>query len=134
MKAAFESTPTSLPTLFWVFFRISCTSFGGFMAMISMVQNVVVERRKLISHQDMLDGMSLSSMLPGPMAINLVAYIGYRLRGPFGAAVSATAAILPALAFIIVLGFAYFRWGDIPVVTKLFMGFVPAVTAIIAAA
>ncbi len=128
------TAPASLWTLCWIFFRIACTSFGGFMAMISVVQNVVVERRKLLSHQDMLDGISLASILPGPVAVNLVTYVGYRLRGAGGAFVSAFAAVLPAFVFIVLLSIAYFRWGQIPAIGKVFMGFVPAVTAIIVAA
>ncbi|MBI3575130.1 MAG: chromate efflux transporter [Gammaproteobacteria bacterium] len=126
--------PVSLWTLFGVFFRIACTSFGGFMALISMVQNVVVERRKLMSSHDMLDGISLASILPGPVAVNLVAYVGYKLRGGLGALVSAFAVVLPSFVFILILSIAYFRWGQVPAVSKLFMGFLPAVTAIIAAA
>lgn len=133
-KDVVTNAPTSLWTLFWIFFRIACTSFGGFMAMISVVQNVVVERRKLLPHQDMLDGISLASILPGPVAVNLVTYVGYRLRGAGGAFVSAFAAVLPAFAFIVLLSVAYFRWGQMPAVGKVFMGFVPAVTAIIVAA
>jgi chromate transporter len=124
----------SLPTLFWMFFRIACTSFGGFMAMIAVVQNAVVDRRKLLTHQEMLDGISLASILPGPAAINTVTYVGYRLRGAIGAFVSAVAAISPTFVLIVLLSMAYFRWGQIPGVGKLFMGFVPAVAAIIAAA
>jgi chromate transporter len=124
----------SLPSLFWIFFRIACTSFGGFMAMISVVENVVVERKKLLTHQEILDGISLASMLPGPVAVNVCTYVGYRLRGGLGALIAATAAILPAFALVVVLSAAYFRWGQLPVVNKLFMGFVPAVTAVIVAA
>lgn len=124
----------SLWSLFWIFFRIACTSFGGFMAMISVVQNVIVERRKLLSHQDMLDGVSLASILPGPVAVNVVTYVGYRLRGGAGALVSAVAAVLPAFAFIVALSIVYFEWGQLPAVGKVFAGFVPAVTAIIVAA
>ena len=124
----------SLWSLFWIFFRIACTSFGGFMALISVVENVIVERKKLMKHHDMLDGISLASILPGPVAVNLVVYVGYRLRGGLGALVSAVAAILPAFVFIVVLAYAYFRWGDIPAVSRLFLGFIPAVVAVIVAA
>lgn len=123
-----------LPVLFWTFFKIGATAFGGFMALISVVQNVIVERRKLLRHADMLDGVSLASLLPGPVAVNLVAYVGYRLRGGPGALVSATAVILPSFLLILALSLAYFRFGQIPLVGKLFMGFVPAVAAIILAA
>ena len=44
----------SLPSVFWIFFRIACTSFGRSMAMISAVENVVVEQKKLFTHQEML--------------------------------------------------------------------------------
>ncbi len=128
------SQPDSLSALFWIFFRIACTSFGGFMAMISVTENIVVERKKLMSHQDMLDGISLASILPGPVAVNLVVYVGYRLRGGIGALVSACGAVLPSFFFILVLSLAYFRWGEVPAVNKLFMGFIPAVTAIIISA
>lgn len=128
-------TPSaSLPSLFWIFFKIACTSFGGFMAMISVVQNEVVDRRKLMPQHDMLDGISLASILPGPVAVNLVAYVGYKLRGGPGALVSVVAAVLPSLTFILLLSIAYFRWGQVPAVSRLFMGFLPAVTAIIVVA
>jgi len=126
--------PVSLPSLFWLYFKIACTSFGGYMAMISVVENEVVERRKLMSHPDMLDGISLASILPGPVAVNLVVYVGYRLRGGAGALVSALGAVLPSFAFIVVLSIAYFQWGQVPAVNKLFMGFIPAVTALIVSA
>ncbi|MFL6621639.1 MAG: chromate efflux transporter [Sulfurifustis sp.] len=128
------AAPVSLPQLFWIFFRIACTSFGGFMAIISVVQNVVVERRKLLAHQEMLDGISLATLLPGPTAVNVVAYVGYRLRGGAGAATSVCAAVLPPFVLIMALSIAYFRWGNIPAVSGIFMGFVPAVAAIILAA
>jgi len=124
----------SLAELFWTFFRIACTSFGGFMAMISVVQQVVVERKKLLSHADALDGISLASILPGPVAVNFVAYVGYRLRGGSGAWVSALAAVLPSFTVILLLSIAYFTWGNVPTVGKIFMGFLPAVTAIIVVA
>lgn len=124
----------SLASLFWIFFKIACTSFGGFMAMIAVVQNVVVERRKLLSSTDMADGISLASILPGPVAVNLVAYVGYRLRGAAGAAISAIAIVLPSLTLILLLSVAYFRYGQVPAVSRLFLGFIPAMTAIILAA
>ena len=134
MPAENVATPVSLPSLFWIFFRIACTSFGGFMAIISVVQNVIVERRKLLPHQEMLDGVSLATLLPGPTAVNVVAYVGYRLRGGMGALVSVFAAVLPPFTLIMVLSVAYFQWGNIPAVSSIFKGFIPAVTAIILAA
>lgn len=121
----------SLSNLFWTFLKVGATAFGGFMALISIVENIVVERRRLLRHEDMLDGISLASMLPGPVAVNVVAYVGYRLRGGMGALVAATAVTLPSFVLITSLSYVYFRWGQIPAMQKLFMGFIPAVTAVI---
>ncbi len=133
MNAQLTPQPT-LGSLFWIFFKIACTSFGGFMAMISVTENVVVERKKLMSHRAMLDGISLASILPGPVAVNLVVYVGYRLRGGMGALLSALGAVSPSFVFIMVLSLAYFQWGQVPAVNRLFMGFIPAVSAIIVSA
>jgi chromate transporter len=124
----------SLWFLFWTFIKVGSTTFGGFMALISVVQSMVVERKKLLKHEEMLDGISLATIIPGPVAVNVVAYVGYRLRGGLGAAVSVTAVILPSFFLLLGLSVAYFQWGQIPAVSKLFMGFLPAVTAIILAA
>lgn len=121
----------SLSSLFLSFLRIGCTAFGGFMALISVVQTEIVERRKLLAPADMLDGISLATILPGPVAVNVVAYVGYRLRGGAGALVSATGVILPAFVLVVALSAAYFQWGQIPTVNKLFLGFIPAVTAVV---
>jgi chromate transporter len=121
----------SLWSLFTLFLRIGSTAFGGFMALIAVVQNHVVERRKWLAHEDMLDGVSLATVLPGPVAVNTVAYVGYRLRGVPGALVCTIAVILPAFILMLALSVAYLSWGQLPVVSKLFMGFIPAVTAII---
>jgi chromate transporter len=121
----------SLWTLFILFLRIGSTAFGGFMALIAVVENQVVERRKWLSHEDMLDGVSLATVLPGPIAVNVIAYVGHRLRGLPGALVCAIGVILPAFLLMLALSAAYFAWGQIPAVGKLFMGFIPAVAAII---
>ncbi len=136
MNAGHENNgcPASLGSLFLTFLKIGFTAFGGFMALISVVENYMVERKKLLKHEDMLDGVSLATILPGPVAVNVVAFVGYRLRGGIGALVSATAVILPAFLLLLGLSYAYFRFGQVPAVGRFFLGFVPAVSAIILAA
>ena len=101
------------------------------MALIAVVENHVAERRKLLTHEEILDGVSLATVLPGPVAVNTVAYVGYRLRGIPGAMVCTIGVILPSFLLLLALSVAYFTWWQIPVVNKLFMGFIPAVTATI---
>ena len=124
----------SLSYLFWNFLKIGSTAFGGFMALVAVVENIIVDRRKLLNHEDMLDGISLASVLPGPVAANVVAYVGYRLRGGWGAMATATAVILPSFLLVVGLTIVYLQAGDIPTVNKVFEGFIPAVVAIIISA
>lgn len=120
-----------LLTLFFCFLKIGCVSFGGFMSLVSMIETQIVERRKWLSAEDMLDGVALASLLPGPMAVNTVAYVGYRLRGSAGALVSAVAVLLPTLLFMLILTDLYFRFGTLPEVERIFAGILPAVAAIV---
>jgi chromate transporter len=129
-----ESNKVSYRTLFWTFLKIGSTAFGGFMALISVVQNYVVERRQLLTQEDMLDGISLATILPGPIAMNVVAYVGYKLRGGIGALVCTTAVTLPTFILVLFLSYGYFTWGEVPTINKFFLGFIPAVAAIILAA
>jgi len=125
------SVEVSYWSLFWTFLKIGSTAFGGFMALISVVQNYVVERKKLLSQDEMLDGVSLATILPGPVAVNVVAYAGYKIRGLFGAFICAFAVILPSFLLLLGLSYAYFTLGEIPAVSNVFNGFLPAVAAII---
>jgi chromate transporter len=125
---------SSLWTLLWTFLKIGSTAFGGFMALISVVQNYAVERKKWLKHEDMLDGVSLATILPGPIAVNVVAYVGYEVRGWRGAFVSAFAVIFPSFLLLVGLSYAYFNFGHMPAVGRFFMGFIPAVSGIILAA
>ena len=126
-------TPPSLLSLFWIFLKIGSTAFGGFMALISVVKNYLVDREKLLTDEEMLDGISLATILPGPVAVNVVAYAGYRIRGISGAIVCATAVTIPSFLLILFLSYAYFTWGEIPAVSNLFKGILPAIAAIIVA-
>jgi len=129
-----EAAAPSLAALGALFLRIGCTSFGGYMAMVSVMQNAVVAQRRLLADQDVLDGVTLASILPGPVALNTVAYVGYRLRGAAGACVCVCAALLPAFLCMTALASLYFRIGRLPQVDRVFMGIVPAVAAVVLAA
>jgi len=101
------------------------------MALISVVQSEIVERRKLLTQAEMLDGISLATILPGPVAVNAIAYVGYKLRGGVGALVCAGSVILPGFVLMVALTAAYLKWGEVPAASKLFLGFIPAVTAVL---
>ncbi len=120
-----------LTQLFWLFLKIGSTSFGGFMALVSVIQNEMVEKTKMLKNEVILDGISLASIVPGPLAVNVVTYVGYHLKGVKGALVSMFAVILPTYILVYILSVVYFRYGDIPAFTNIFLGIMAAVTVII---
>ena len=121
----------SLAVLFLTFLKIGSLAFGGYMALISVIENTIVKKLNLITHKDMLDGISLANLLPGPMAVNVVAFVGYKIRGRLGALVTTTAVILPSFLLILALSYIYFNFGETVNFSSIFMGFMPAVAAII---
>jgi chromate transporter len=126
--------PTNRPTLSYLFFtflKIGSTSWGGFMALISVVQKKIVEQDKKIDNEMILEGISLASVLPGPVAFNVVTFIGYKLRGIKGALVSMAGIVLPSFLMMILLSYLYIRYGNIPSFSHFFSGILPAIAAII---
>lgn len=121
----------SLKYLFFTFLKIGATSWGGFMALVSVVQKNLVENDNVIDDEEILDGISLASVLPGPLAFNVVSFIGYRLRGMKGSLVSMAAILLPSFLLILLLSYIYFIYGQLPAFTNFFAGVLPAVSAII---
>jgi len=122
---------TSLKYLFFTFLKIGSISWGGFMALIAVVQKQLVDEDKVIREEVVLDGISLASVLPGAVAINVVTYIGYQLHGYKGALVSMFATILPGFLMIVGLGALYSNFGELPVLNKFFLGVLPAISAVI---
>jgi len=103
------------------------------MPLIAVIQNYI-KKNNLLEEQEILDAIFLASVLPGPMAFNVVVGVGYRLRGLKGALVCGLGALLPTLVLVIGLSVAYFQWGQVPVVERLFKGFTPAMMAIVISA
>ncbi|MBK9730816.1 MAG: chromate efflux transporter [Chitinophagaceae bacterium] len=123
--------PVSFFYIFTTFLKAGCLGFGGFMSLISVVESIIVRKRKLLTPEEMLDGISLASLLPGPQAVNVVAYTGNKLKGPWGAVVAGVAVVLPSFLLMVMLSYLYGIYGNIPEVKRFFQGFVPAVVAVI---
>lgn len=121
----------SIGRLFWFFLRIGCTAFGGFMSLISIIQIELTEKRRVMEQKDMLNGIALASILPGPVAVNVTAYAGFRLYGVAGAAAAMLAVILPSFVLMIAAAELYLRWGELPVIRAVFNGIIPAIVAVI---
>ena len=121
----------TLKYLLYSFLKIGATSFGGFMAMVSVIQDQMVTKNKVIKNDIILDGISLASVMPGPLAVNVVTYIGYQLKGIKGALISMLAVITPSYILVLGLSWSYLEYGSLPMVDKIFSGILPAVVAVI---
>lgn len=121
----------SLPYIFFTFLKLGATAFGGYMSLVAIVQKQLVEIDKKMKEEDLLDGISLTSVLPGPVAVNTIAYVGYLLRGIPGAIAAFAGIVLPSFFLVIFLSWLYFTYGNIPAVKNIFSGIAPTITALI---
>ncbi len=119
--------------LFITFFKIGTFTIGGGYAMIPLIQREVVERRRWLSEEEMLDVIALSQTMPGILAANIAALVGQRLRGTRGALLAVLGNILMPIIFILLIALFFRQFKDNPTVEHIFMGIRPAVVALIAA-
>ena len=80
--------------LFLEFFKIGLFTFGGGLSMLPFIEKAVVEKNKWMTDQEMIDMLAISESTPGPIAINLATYLGYKRGGFFGALVSTLGVII----------------------------------------
>lgn len=127
-------TRPSLFFLFKSFLTVGASSFGGYAALVAVVQRILVERHKTIEDETIIKGFSIASLLPGPVAVNTVAYIGYSLAGWSGAFVSMSAVILPSMILMIVFAHLYVTYSTLPEISNFLAGVIPVVMALILSA
>ena len=119
--------------LFITFFKVGTFTIGGGYAMIPLIQREVVERRRWLSEEEMLDVIALSQTMLGILATNIAALVGQRLRGTRGALLAVLGNILMPIIFILLIALFFRQFKDNPTVEHIFMGIRPAVVALIAA-
>ncbi|UWR36027.1 chromate efflux transporter [Sulfitobacter sp. W074] len=124
-------TPPSWPEMFRVFGRIGLMSFGGPAAQIAVMHRELVEDRPWLSEQTYLRALSLCMLLPGPEAMQLATYAGWRLRGVAGGLLGGLLFVVPGAAFIAVLALLYAWYGQLPLVQTAFLGIKAAVIIVV---
>ena len=121
----------TLTELMRVFFKLGCTSFGGPVAHIALMQEEVVVKRNWMSRQHFLDLVGATNLIPGPNSTEMALHCGY-LRGKLpGMIVAGLSFILPAVIITGILAFMYTRYGALPAVAPVMYGIKPAVIIII---
>lgn len=91
-------------SLFWTFFKISAFTFGGGYAMISLMEDEIVEKKKWVSEEDISNIITIAESTPGPISINTATHVGYKVSG-FSGAISSTLGVVCAPFLVVIILF-----------------------------
>ena len=114
--------PPSWRQMLAAFGRIGLVSFGGPAAQISVMHRELVERRKWLAEDGFLGALSFCMLLPGPEAMQLATYAGWRLRGMAGGLLAGLLFVAPGALVVALLALSYVEWGSLPEVQAAFLG------------
>lgn len=117
---------------FRTFFKIGCFTLGGGYAMIPLIQQEVVDRKRWLTEEEFVDTMSLAQTLPGVFAVNFSIYIGRKLRGFKGSLALSLGTILPSFLIILLIALCFHNYSQWHWLESVFKGIRPAVVALIA--
>ncbi|MEM7446541.1 MAG: chromate transporter, partial [Pseudomonadota bacterium] len=129
-QAAENATPSFSEALSaWA--RIGFLSFGGPTAQIALMHRVIVDEKKWLGEERFLGALSFCMLLPGPEAMQLATYAGWRLHGIAGGLAAGLLFVLPGALIVGALAAIYAAYGNVPVVEALFFGIKAAVLIIV---
>ena len=112
----------SLGTLFFTFFKIGLFTFGGGYAMIALLEEEFIQRRKWLDKDEFLDMTAIAESTPGPVAINSATYLGYKLAKVPGAATATVAVCLPSFLIIYAISLFIEQFTQLTVIANAFKG------------
>jgi len=131
-----ESTPkpaTFLEALrFWI--KLGFLSFGGPAGQIAMMYRELVEERKWIDHRRFMDALNFCMLLPGPEAMQLATYLGWRMHGTKGGIAAGTTFVIPSALILFALSWLAMTGAGLGWLDSMFLGLMAAVIAIVAQA
>ena len=112
----------NLGTLFFTFFKIGLFTFGGGYAMIALLEEEFIQRRKWLDKDEFLDMAAIAESTPGPVAINSATYLGYKLAKVPGAATATVAVCLPSFLIIYAISLFFEQFTQLTVIANAFKG------------
>ncbi len=126
-----SDTKPTLSQAFRVWAKIGILSFGGPAAQIAMMHREVVDDKKWLSEKQFLNALSFCMLLPGPEAMQLATYTGWRLNGTIGGLIAGLLFVIPGAIVILALATLYVYLGKVPIVSALFLGVKATVVVIV---
>ena len=119
---ALQEEERSLWTLFGTFFKIGLFTFGGGYAMIALLEEEFIQRRKWLDKDEFLDMTAIAESTPGPVAINSATYLGYKLAKVPGAATATVAVCLPSFLIIYAISLFFEQFTQLTIIANAFKG------------
>jgi chromate transporter len=129
-----ESGAAALPTFgeaFRIWLKIGLLSFGGPSGQIALMHRIIVDEKKWLDETRYLNALNFCMLLPGPEAMQLATYAGWRLHGVKGGLAAGLCFVLPGALVVLALSMIYAAFGNVPVVDALFLGVKAAVLVIV---
>ena len=125
---------SNLIKLFISFFKIGAFSFGGGYAMLPLMKETVIDHHSWLTNSEFIDILAISEMTPGPIAINMATFLGYRVGGFIGSALATLAVVLPSFIVMSLIFHFVNKFKDSPYSDYFFRGIRPIVLGLIASA
>lgn len=108
--------------LFITFAKIGLFTFGGGYAMISIIEDICVEKKKWITHEEMMNISVVAESTPGPIAINCATFVGYKHKGIAGAVAATLGMITPSFVIIYLISVFMDNYLEIKWIANAFKG------------
>lgn len=124
----------SLAELFFTFLKIGLFTFGGGYAMISMIENEFVEKKRWLTQIELMEIVTIAESTPGPIAVNSATYVGYRVCGFFGSLFATLAVCIPSFVIIYIISIFYDTFMQLTAVAYAFRGIQAGVALMITTA
>jgi chromate transporter len=128
------STDQSIPGLLalaGLFLKLGFTAFGGPAAHIAMMEDEVVRRRQWLTHEEFLDLLGATNLIPGPNSTEMAIHIGHRKGGWVGLVLAGVCFIVPAVVIVLAFAWAYMRYGSLPQAEGILWGIKPVIIAVV---
>ena len=120
--------------IFWSMLKIGCFAFGGGYAIIALLENEFITKRKWLDHDEFMDVVAVAESTPGPIAINVATYIGYKQKGFLGALIATIGMCLPSFVLMFLVSLFYKEFMGIALVAAAFKGVQICVVYLLASA
>jgi chromate transporter len=125
------ASPPTFADALQVWLKIGLLSFGGPAGQIALMHKVLVDEKKWIDEPRYLSALNFCMLLPGPEAMQLATYVGWRLHGLKGGLAAGLLFVIPGALVVLALSMAYAAFGKLPIAEALFIGVKAAVLAIV---